>query len=48
MDNPDLFFKFDLHMASDGHALFAHTIAPWVEMHVRTSMNTSAETPETN
>lgn len=48
MDNPNLFFKYDLHMAAEGHVLFAHTLAPWVEAHVRTSMNTSEPPPETN
>ncbi|HQM99914.1 MAG TPA: hypothetical protein PLL36_02510 [Candidatus Hydrogenedentes bacterium] len=48
IDKPDLFFEYDLHMASEGHRLFAQTIAPWVEAHVRTSMNNLAASPATN
>ncbi len=37
-DNPDLFFDYDLHMAPQGHALFARTVAPWLEEQARAAM----------
>lgn len=40
--NPRLFFKSDLHMTADGHALFAEQILPWVEKHVRETMSKPA------
>ncbi len=37
--NPRLFFELDLHLAAEGHALFAKEIEPFVEERVRACMN---------
>jgi len=36
--NDRLFYEVDLHMAPEGHALFAEETLPWVEKHTREAM----------
>lgn len=36
--NPELFFEYDLHMAPQGHALFARVVSPWLMEQVRVTM----------
>jgi hypothetical protein len=37
--NPNLYFELDLHLSTQGHALFSQQMLPWVEDHVRAAMN---------
>jgi hypothetical protein len=43
ISDPKLFFELDLHMAADGHALFAEQITPWVEERVRACLQKSKQ-----